>query len=196
LPLMVSLSNHSGQKESLKLAKKAYPRRYAQAVFEIALEKNELDKWQTDLQKIVGAVSDATFLAALDSPKIKIEDKSCFLKDRLGDINPLALNLALLLIARTGIGIITKIADEYQRFLDSYHGVETAEVTTAVLLDDKDKQKLADSLGALVDAKVELETKVDPEILGGVVARVGGKLLDGSTRSKLAALKKELAVGG
>ena len=77
----------------------------------------------------------------------------------------------------------------------NYRGIETAEVTTAVPLDDKDKKKLAEKLGALVGAKVELKTQVDPEILGGIVARVGGKLLDGSTRSKLAALKKEL-VGG
>jgi F-type H+-transporting ATPase subunit delta len=178
------------------MAKQAYARRYAQAVFEIALEKNELDRWQADLQKMVGAVTDSTFLAALDSPKIKIENKSRFLKERLGDINPLALNMALLLINRTGIGVITEIADEYKRLLDNYHGIETAEVTTAVQLDDKEKQKLADRLGVLVDAKVELNTRVDPEILGGIVARVGGKLLDGSTRSKLVALKKELAGGG
>jgi len=178
------------------MAKKAYAQRYAQAVFEIALEKKELDRWQADLQKIVGAVSDTTFLAALDSPKIKIEDKSRFLTARLGDINPLALNLALLLIARTGIGIITEIAGEYRRLLDGYHGIATAEVTTAVLLDDKDKGQLADRLGVLVGAKVELVNKVDPEILGGIVARVGGKLLDGSTRSKLAALKRELRSGG
>jgi len=178
------------------LAKKAYARRYAQAVFEIALEKKELDRWQTDLRKIVGAVSDTTFLAALDSPKIKIEDKSRFLKERLGAINPLALNLVSLLIARSGIGIITEIAVEYQRLLDSYHGIETAEVTTAVLLDDKEKKTLAEKLSAVVGAKVELKTAVDPEILGGIVARVGGKLLDGSTRSKLAALKKELVGKG
>jgi F-type H+-transporting ATPase subunit delta len=178
------------------MAKKANGQRYAQAVFEIALEKKELDRWQADLQKIVGVVGDTTFLAALNSPKIKIENKSRFLKERLGNINPLALNLALLLITRTGIGIIAEIAGEYRRLLDNYHGLAMAEITTAVLLDDKDKKIFADRLGVLVGAKVELETKVDPAILGGIVARVGGKLLDGSTRSKLAALKKQLAGGG
>ena len=178
------------------MAKKAYARRYAQAVFEIALEKKGLERWQTDLQKIVGAVSDSTFMAALESPRIKIEDKSRFLKERLTDIDPLALNLVLLLIARSGIGMIGEIAGEYKRLLDIYRGVESAEVTTAVPLDDKDKKKLAVKLGALVGAEVELETQVDPAILGGIVARVGGRLLDGSTRSKLAALKKELVGGG
>src|SRR4030043_43752 len=131
------------------MAKKAYARRYAQAGFEIALEKKGLERWQTDLQKIVGAISDSTFMAALESPKIKIEDKSRFLAERLGDINPLALNLVLLLIARSGIGMMAEIAVEYKRLLDSYHGMQSAEVTTAVPLDDKDKQKLADKLSAL-----------------------------------------------
>jgi F-type H+-transporting ATPase subunit delta len=174
------------------MAKKANARRYAQAIFEIALEKKEPERWQTDLQKIVAAVSDGTFQAALDSPKIKVENKARFLKERLGDVNPLALNLVLLLITKTGVSVIKQIADEYKRLLDSYYGIEAAEVTTAVPLDDADKQKLAERLGTVVNAKVEIKTRVEPEILGGVIARVGGKLLDGSTRSKLAALKKEL----
>jgi F-type H+-transporting ATPase subunit delta len=175
------------------MAKKANPRRYAQAVFEIALEKKELDRWQADLKKIVGVVSDSTFLAALESPRIKIEDKTRFLTERLGDVNPLALNLALLLISKSGIGMIGAIAAEYQRLLDAFHGIQSADITTAVPLDDREKKKLTEKLGALVGAKVVMKPKVEPDILGGIVARVGGKLLDGSTRSKLLALKKELA---
>jgi F-type H+-transporting ATPase subunit delta len=176
------------------MARKAYGRRYAQAVFELALERKELERWQSDLQKIAGAIGDETFLAALESPKIRIEDKSKLLAG-LGDINPLALNLVLMLITRGGVGMIREIAGEYQRLVDAYHGIQMAEVVTAVPLDKKDKEKLAGNIGALVGAKVVLESEVDPGILGGIIARVGGKLLDGSTRSKLAALKREL-VGG
>ena len=177
------------------MAKKSYARRYAQAAFEIALENRERDRWQADLQKIVGAVSDRSFMAALESPKIKIEDKTRFLKERLGDISPLALNLVLFLISRSGISKINQIAAEYKILLDSYRGIQAADITTAVPLGDKDKDKLTAQLGALVDAKIELKTEVVPAIRGGIVARIGGMLLDGSTRSKLAALKKEL-VGG
>jgi F-type H+-transporting ATPase subunit delta len=177
------------------MAKKANARRYAQAVFEIALEKNELERWQTDLQKVVSAVSDGDFLAALESPKIKFEDKSRFLKKRLGDISPLALNLTLLLISRSNIGIVQEIAGEYKRLLDEHRGIKAADVITAVGIDDKEKNILATKLGELVDAKVEITSQVNPDILGGVVVRVGGKLLDGSTRSKLIALKRELVSG-
>jgi F-type H+-transporting ATPase subunit delta len=177
------------------MVKKANARRYAQAVFEIALEDKELDGWQADLDKIVGAVSDSSFHAALDSPRIKIEDKARFLKERLPGINPLALNLVQLLVARSGVGIITQIAAEYHRLVNEYHGIATADVVTAVPLDEEDKKRLAEKLGALVGVEIDMKTAVDPAILGGFVAHVGGKLLDGSTRSKLAALKKELASG-
>ena len=174
------------------MARKAYARRYAQAVFEIALEKKELERWQADLQKIAGVVGDDTVLAALENPKLKSDDKTKLLSENLGDISPLALNLVCMLIAKNGISMIGNIADEYQSLLDGYHGIQSAEVITAIPLDDKDKEKLAENLSALVGSKVVLKSEVDPEIIGGIVARVGGKLLDGSTRSKLAALKREL----
>jgi F-type H+-transporting ATPase subunit delta len=174
------------------MPKKVYGRRYAQAVFELALEKNELERWQSDLQQIAGAVADKDFLAALESPKIAFKKKSELLSARLKDINPLALNLVYLLIARSGIGMVADIAAEYQRLLDSYRGIEQAEVITAVPLDENDMKKLTARLGAVVGKEVVVKAEVDPEILGGIIARIGGKLLDGSTRSKLIALKREL----
>jgi F-type H+-transporting ATPase subunit delta len=177
------------------MAKKANPRRYAQAIFEIALEKKNLDRWQSDLQKVIDAVAEGDLLAALESPKIKFEDKSKLLKKQLKKINPLAMNLLKLLITKSDIGIVGEIAQEYQLLLNDYRGIKSADVLTALPLDDKDKKELADKLGKMVDAKVELKSRVEPDILGGIVARVGGKLLDGSTRSKLIALKKELATG-
>jgi F-type H+-transporting ATPase subunit delta len=178
------------------MPKKANARRYARAVYEIALETKALERWQTDLQKIVEVTVDGTFLAALESPKIRFDNKSRLLEKRLGEISPLALNLARLLIVKNGIGTIGEIAAEYQRLVDAYHGIQPAEVVTAVPIDAKDKEKLAENLGALVGSKIVVESQVDPEILGGVIARVNGKLLDGSTRSKLAALKHELVGAG
>jgi F-type H+-transporting ATPase subunit delta len=175
--------------------KKFNSRRYARAVFEIALEKKELERWRSDLDKIVEAVGDAAFLAVLESPKIKFEDKSRLL-ERLVGIDPLVLNLVRLLVARGGVNMLPEIAAGYGRMLDEYHGIQTAAVVTAVPLDERDRDKLAEILGARIGKKVLLQPAVVPEIIGGIVARVGGKLLDGSTSSKLTALKKELAAGG
>ena len=177
------------------MARKIYARRYAQAVFNIALERNELDRWQSDLEKIAGLGEDAAFIALMENPKVRFEDKTKLLTKALGDINPLALNLLYLLMTRGKVSLIGDIADEYQRLLDSYRGIEHAEVITAVPLDDKEKKKLEEHLGAVVGKKVLVETRVDSGLIGGIVARIGDKLLDASTHSKLIALGDKISTG-
>ena len=174
------------------MARRLYPRRYAQAVFEIALEGKELDQWQSDLRKIASLGEDAALIAWLDSPKFSFADKARLLADVLEGVNPLALNLACLLVARGRFSIAGEIADEYQRLLNSHRGVEEAEVATAVPLEDEDRQRLSERLSALLDKKVVVKSEVNPELIGGLVVRVGGKMLDGSTRNRLLALKREL----
>ena len=132
----------------------------------------------------------------LESPKFNFDTKARLLSERLGDVNPLALNLVYLLMTRGRLSVIGDIAGEYQQLLNSYRGIEQAEVTTAIPLDDEDKQKLADHLGAVVGKKVILKPEVDSNLIGGIIARIGGKLLDGSSRSKLMALREELVGGG
>ncbi len=177
------------------MAKRAYGRRYSQAVFQIALEKGELDKWQSDLRKIASLGEDAVLTMLLEDPRLHFNDKAKLLSERLGDINPLALNLVYLLIAKGRLSMAGEIADEYRRLLNSYHGIEEAEVVTAIPLDDKDKQKIEQHLEAIIGKKVVIKPELDSSLIGGIVARIGGKLIDGSTRSRLEALKKELRGG-
>ncbi len=174
------------------MARGVYAKRYSQAVFEIALERNELDRWQSDLRKIASLREDTTFTAFLESPRFHVDDKARLLSERLGDINPLALNLVCLLVTRGRLSMVGDIADEYQRLLDSYRGIEQAEITTAIPLDDEDKLRLEEHLGAIVGKKVVLKPEVDSSLIGGIIARIGGKLLDGSTRNQLMTLKRAL----
>jgi F-type H+-transporting ATPase subunit delta len=174
------------------MARKTNPRRYARAVFEIAQENNELDKWQSDLRQLAAAAGDVSFLAAMESPKIPAGDKARFLKESLRGIGPLAVNLVLLLVDKSAVSLMGEIAAEYKVMLDTQRGIQQADVITAFPLDDNDKESLKTHLGRITGTKIELKTDVDPGILGGVIARVGGRLLDGSTRSKLVALKRNL----
>ena len=177
------------------MARRVYARRYAQAVFNIALETKELDSWQSDLSKIAALAEDSSLVTVLQSPKLPLDIKIKLLSERLEGINPLALNLVYLLVTRGRLGMIKDIADEYQRLLDSQQGIERAEVTTAIPLDDEGKRRLGERLGAIIGKKVTITAEVDPGVVTGVVARIGGKLFEGSTRGKLAALKKELVRG-
>jgi len=178
------------------MARKVHALRYAQAVFEIALGAKELDRWQADLRKLVSLGKNDTLIAFLESPKIQFDDKARLLSEQLKEINPLALNLVYLLAARGKLCSISDIADGYQKLLGNHHGIETAEIISATALDEEDKQRLAKHLGAIVGKKVALKTKVEPGLIGGVIARISGKLLDGSTRSKLETLRKELVRAG
>lgn len=178
------------------MARMAYARRYAQAVFEIALEKKEFDRWQADLSRIAGVAGEPGFMEAMESPRFGFEAKSQLLADQFKDVNPLALNLVKLLVARDRLDVISDIAAEYGHLVDGYRGIEQAEVTTAVSLDDEVKEKIGEKLGAAIDKKVIIEPQVDPDIIGGFIVRIGGKLLDGSTRSSLLALKKDLTGAG
>ena len=155
-----------------------------------------MERWQSDLEKMVQTVKDEDIRRFLESPKIHFEAKSKLLSEHMKGVNPLVLNLVLMLISRGRLNIIGEIAAEYQRLLRSSRGVELAEVTTAVPLAKEDEQKLARQLGRIVGKKIEIKADINPGIIGGFTARIGDRLLDGSTRGKLAALKKELAGAG
>ena len=178
------------------MARRVYARRYARAVFEIALEKKELDRWRGDLKEVAALADNTAFMELVENPKVGFDKKEKVLAKLLDKINPLARNLVYLLVSRGRFGMIGDIAEEYHRLLDGYRGIEHAEVVTAVPLDDKEKKKLEEHLGRVVGRKIVLEASVDPSLVGGMIARVGGKLLDGSTHSQLLTLKKELAAGG
>jgi F-type H+-transporting ATPase subunit delta len=173
--------------------------RYSKALFRIALDEKKLNRCQSDLRKIASVVDDASLFKLLESNKVSFDNKVKELVGRLGDINPLVLKLLSQLMAKGRLSMIKDIADEYQRLLDNYHGIEgaeVAEVTTAVSLDDERKLNLAQRITDIFGKPVVLKHTVDSSVIGGIIIRVGDKLIDGSIRSKLKALKKELGEVG
>jgi F-type H+-transporting ATPase subunit delta len=171
-------------------------KRYSQAIFEIAKEQQEFDTWLEHLQQIAALAQNSEFSAVMGNPKIPLEEKFKILDLQLKNISPMALNLAYMLVSKDRFDLITDISIAYQQILDEYRGIEKAEVTTAVPLDEKERQKLAERLSHITGKKIIMAVKVDPDILGGMIAKVGEKIIDGSTRSQLDALKKELAGAG
>jgi F-type H+-transporting ATPase subunit delta len=171
-------------------------KRYSQAVFEIARENNELDKWKNDLERIAALAQDQEFVSIMENPKFSFEDKSKLLNNQLVGISQKALNLAKILTNQGKFGLITVIKADYQQLLDDLRGIDKAEVTTAIPLDESEKVMLAQRLGNITGKQIVIVEKVDPTIIGGMIARVGGKIIDGSTSNQLAALKNELANAG
>jgi len=168
-------------------------KRYAQAVFEIALESNKLKAWQSELKKIARLTEDTEFMTLVENPKLPFELKMKLAQERLGKINPMALNLVYLLIAKGKLKSTSQVAEEYERLLNEHYGIKNAKVTTAIPLDDAEKERLGHHLEATVGKKVSVNIQVDPDILGGFIARIDDSLIDGSIRNKLEMLKKSLA---
>lgn len=171
---------------------RAAARRHAQAAFEIALERKELQVWRGDLERLSEAVKDPTLFAFLESPGIHLDEKARILRQGLEGLNPLVMNLALLLVSRGRLGLLADMVLEYGRLVDEHRGIAHAEVATAVPLEPEEKDKLTSRLSDLVGREIVLTTRVDPTIVGGLVARVGDKLIDGSTKSRLLALRESM----
>jgi F-type H+-transporting ATPase subunit delta len=152
-----------------------------------------LEAWQADLQRMAALRHDDVLLTLLASPKLSFMDKTGLLDEKLAGIRPLARNLAYLLAEKNKISWIGNIAEAYNRLVDNYNGISHATVTTAVPIDAAEKAYIESSLKSLTGKKITIKTEVDPGIIGGMVARIDGQLLDGSVRTKLIGLKKELA---
>jgi F-type H+-transporting ATPase subunit delta len=165
---------------------------YARAVFELALGKSELERWRVDLREIANIAGDEELMALLEDSELSLDAKKGLLEKRLGEINPLALNLACLLVSRDKLKIAGDISQEYERLLDAHYGIEHAEFFTALPLDEKDKEKFSSQLEKITGRKFSIDARVDPTILGGLIIKVGDMLIDRSLRGRLEALRKDL----
>jgi F-type H+-transporting ATPase subunit delta len=171
-------------------------KRYAQAAFELASEKNEFESWQEGLKKMADLTTDKKLMALLENPNLSFAAKKSLLQERLAEINPLASNLAFLLVSKGILKRSGDISQKYNELLDAHRGVERAKVTTALSLGDKERDAISRRLGEIVERKVVVDAQVDPSIVGGFIARIGDMVIDGSIHQKLETLKRSLVEVG
>jgi F-type H+-transporting ATPase subunit delta len=172
----------------------ASAKRYARAVFEIARENGEIEGWLDDLGVLVREVDNADIAAYLDAPQVSIERKTELVKGAFGDaVGPLAVNLLLVLASRGNASLIRGIAEEYQQIVDADRGIERAEVVSAVQLDRQQLDDISSLLKTVSGKEVTVADRVEPDILGGLIVRVGDRVMDGSTRTRLQKMRKSLA---
>jgi F-type H+-transporting ATPase subunit delta len=167
-------------------------KRYAQAIFKIAQEHNSFGNWRLDLEKIAALSQDKELVSFIENPKFPFEKKLSLVSPVLQNLSLLASNLVQLLINQNKLRLLQDIYLEYQDLLNEHLGIQKAEVTTAMPLEESEKLKIQKDLETISDKKVILSLKVDPAIVGGLIIEIGGKWIDGSTRSRLNALKNEM----
>jgi F-type H+-transporting ATPase subunit delta len=164
-------------------------RPYAQAAFAIAQEQGKVEDWGKDLESLAQSLGDPDLQAYLTIRSIPAAQKRQIIEGHTGEFDPLIKNLALLLLDRGKINITLSIAREYRRLQDEATSIEEAYVVTAVPLTTSEQDRITERLRELTGKQLRVSTAVDEEIIGGFVARVGDKVLDGSTRSQIQALR-------
>jgi F-type H+-transporting ATPase subunit delta len=176
--------------------KGAVARRYAEAVFDLGQQTNSIDRWRADVQTLNEYLSNRRLLFVLSEPNIAFATKEQVLRDLLGaKVTPEALGLALLLTERGIVDFMPRVATEFERLYDDYKNLAKATVTTATPLSPAEQREIEASLQRVTGKQIQLDTKVDSTILGGVIARVGDTLIDGSVRRRLAVLRERIISG-
>jgi F-type H+-transporting ATPase subunit delta len=168
-------------------------RRYAEAVFDLAVEGNAFAAWSADLRTIADFVERAEVAGVLASGRVPRPEKLRLVEAGLdGAVSPLAVNLARLLNERGKLDLARGIQAAFQVMTDERLNITHATVTTAVPLASDEREAVAERLSSLTGKQVDVTPVVDEAIIGGVIARIGDQLIDGSTRTRLLALKRRL----
>ena len=166
-------------------------KRYAQAAFGIARDSGTVATWRSQLDDVATALAESGLAPVLVDSRLPVEQRTA-LVERVLDVDPMVLNLARLLVAKGRAGEARAVAGAFGRLADDYEGIAHAEVTTAVELAPARLEAIARQISEAVGKQVRATGTVDPAIVGGIVVRVGDKLVDGSVRTRLKQLRREL----
>lgn len=170
-------------------------KRYTEAVFGLARESGAFDPWQRDLDALAALLSDPQAATVMASPKISEDDKFALISSQLEGGQPEAINLARLLLQRGRLAIAPEMAELFREMALAELGIVIADVTTAEPIDKAAESAIKQRLSTLVGKQVEIRTHVDESIIGGVIARVGDQLIDGSVSNQLRRLRARLSAG-
>lgn len=171
-------------------------RRYAKAVFEIGSKQGNLDKIGADLRSFAKAMRESKELdATLASPAIRRQDRKKVLDAVMQRIavTPTTTNLLYILLEGERMHSVVAISRELDAMIEAKAGRIAAEVVSAKPLDPAQLSQITASLEKLSGKKVSLTHKEDPDLLGGVVAKLGDTVYDGSLRTQLRNMRDELS---
>ncbi len=170
-------------------------RRYAQAAFDIAQEQNTLAVWDVDLRIVQQTLEgNASLTRVLDSPETSPVEKER-LVERLfsASLSPLAYNFIRVLLHHRRLMLAPQIQEAFEELYLEAQGIAYADVTTAIPLTTDEETNVVASLSKLTGKQIKLRTHVDPEIIGGILARVGDQLIDGTVTTQFRQLRNRLA---
>ena len=169
---------------------------YARALFEVARQHGKLDEIREQLAQFADALNEHRELAVFFfSPYFSQKEKQEALARVVQGADSIFMNFLNLLIEKHRMPVIFRIRDAYERMWEEENRTLPVEITSAIELDQGTTESLARQIAERAGRKVKLATHVDPDILGGLIVRVGNSILDASIRNRLEQLRRHVAQG-
>lgn len=168
-------------------------RRYAEAYFGLAREAEDIDGWRAELAAVTDVLSTPKVAQTLQNPRLALSHRVQEGMNLLKGTSDQVRNLARLMIERHRVGRIREVLAAYDELADRASGVLRAEVVTAVPVDAKLTQQITTMLSRRFGKSVRPVVRQDPAIIGGLVVRIGDRVIDDSIRTHLQQLQASLA---
>ena len=167
---------------------------YARSLFEVAKEHDKLDVVREQLGEIADAIAEQHDLQVFFfSPYFSTEEKVEGLSRAMQDAGESVVNFLDLLIEKHRMPALFRIRREFDALWEEENRLLPVQVTSAIELDEGTVRQIGDAIGEQTGRRIELTSEVDPDILGGIVLRVGNSILDASIRNRLEKLRKQVA---
>jgi F-type H+-transporting ATPase subunit delta len=169
---------------------------YARSLFEVARDQGKLDELREQLGQFADALDSNRELAVFFfSPYFSTKEKQEGLARMLDGADETFVNFLELLIENHRMPVIFRTRQQYERMWERENELLPVDITSAIELDAETTEDLGRSIGERAGRKVKLAAHVDPDILGGIVLRVGNSILDASIRNRLEQLRRHVAQG-
>jgi F-type H+-transporting ATPase subunit delta len=167
---------------------------YARSLFEVAKEQDKLDLVRDQLGQFADALSETRELQVFFfSPYFSTQEKEQGLERAVTDVDPVVLNFLELLIEKHRMPVLFRIRARYDAMWEEENRLLPVQITSAVELDEGTVRQLGDRISEQTGRRVELSASVEPDLLGGIVVRVGNSVLDASVRNRLQQLRRQVA---
>src|SRR3954447_18620055 len=167
---------------------------YARSLFEVAQEHDKLDDVREQIGQFADALSESRELQTFFfSPYFSTDEKKKGLDSALDGADETVSNFLAVLIENHRMPALMRIRRELDSMWRDVNRLLPVQITSAVELDESVVRQIGEEIGRQTGRKVELTSTVDPDVLGGIVLRVGNSILDASIRTRLERLRKQVA---
>ena len=167
-------------------------RPYAEAAFSLAVEQGGLPAWSTALRRLAAVMRRPEAQAIVADPRLSVDRIAGLIADTVGELSAEQRNFVRVLAENDRLTVLPEIAVQFEEKLNRHDDVLDVDVVSAYPVTDSQLAEVVGTLQERFGRKVKASSEVDPELIGGVMIRIGDEVIDASVRGKLAQLAATL----